>query len=146
MLPGLRVLGLVAALLSAACAGTPSPLAPSIRGSIGVPHEGMLTDAVPLPRTGEGYALLRNNGRNWGNPRLVAAIQGAAKTVARARPGGARLMVGDISARWGGGSSGHRSHRTGRWRRHGRWRRRRILMSTARRPGRRRRRRGERRG
>jgi penicillin-insensitive murein endopeptidase len=114
MPPRLHVLGLVAALLTAACAGTPSPLAPSLHGSIGVPHEGMITDAVPLPKKGEGYALLRNNGRNWGNPRLIAAIEGVAKTVARARPGGAPLMIGDISARWGGGQSGHRSHRTGR--------------------------------
>jgi penicillin-insensitive murein DD-endopeptidase len=107
-------LAALAALVLTACAGTPTPLAPGIRGSIGVPHEGMITNAVALPKRGEGYALLRNNGRNWGNPRLVAAVQGAARTVARARPGGARLMIGDLSARWGGGASGHRSHRTGR--------------------------------
>lgn len=105
---------MTAALGAAACTGTPSPLTPAIRGSIGVPHNGMITNAVPLPKKGEGYALLRNNGRNWGNPRLVAAIQSAAKEVARTRPGGARLVVGDISARWGGRASGHRSHRTGR--------------------------------
>src|SRR4051794_13662975 len=102
------------ALGAVACTGTPSPLSPAIRGSIGVPHNGMITNAVALPKKGEGYALLRDNGRNWGNPRLVAAVQGAAKTVARARPSGARLIVGDISARWGGQASGHRSHRTGR--------------------------------
>jgi penicillin-insensitive murein endopeptidase len=34
--------------------------------------------------------------------------------VARARPSGAPLMVGDLSARWGGEVSGHSSHRTGR--------------------------------
>jgi penicillin-insensitive murein endopeptidase len=105
---------LVAALGLPACMGGPTPLAPGIHGSIGVPHEGMITNAVPLPRRGEGYALLRNNGRNWGNPRLVHAIEGAARTVSRARPGGAQLMVGDLSARWGGAASGHRSHRTGR--------------------------------
>src|SRR5580700_11270808 len=112
----LRALVLAAAApLLAACTGTPSPLTPSIHGSIGVPHEGMLTDAVPLPKKGEGYALYRsNNGRNWGNPRVIAAIEGAAKAVARERPGGARLLVGDIAARWGGASSGHVSHRTGR--------------------------------
>jgi penicillin-insensitive murein DD-endopeptidase len=111
----LRALVLAAAApLLAACTGTPSPLTPSIHGSIGVPHEGMITNAVPLPKRGEGYALYRNNGRNWGNPRLVAAIQAAAKAVARERPGGAPLIVGDISPRWGGASSGHQSHRTGR--------------------------------
>lgn len=102
------------ALGSAACTGTPSPLSPAIRGSIGVPHNGMITNAVALPKKGEGYALLRNNGRNWGNPRLVGAIQSAARSVSQARPGGAKLLVGDISARWGGQASGHRSHRTGR--------------------------------
>ncbi|APR84917.1 Murein endopeptidase [Minicystis rosea] len=79
-----------------------------------MPHNGMITNAVTLPRKGEGYALYRNNDRNWGNPRLVAAIQSAAKTVSRARPGGARLVIGDISARWGGEASGHHSHRNGR--------------------------------
>jgi penicillin-insensitive murein endopeptidase len=111
-LPALALLA-ATALLSA-CTGTPSPLTPSIRGSIGVPHQGMITNAVPLPKRGEGYALLRGNGRNYGNPRLVAAIEGAARTVARARPGGGKLMVGDLSARWGGEASGHHSHRTGR--------------------------------
>ena len=107
-------LGAAAVCLLTGCTGTPSPLAPGIHGSIGVPHEGMITDAVLLPRRGEGYGLLRNNARNWGNPRLVTAIERAARQVARARPGGARLMIGDLSARWGGEASGHRSHRTGR--------------------------------
>jgi penicillin-insensitive murein endopeptidase len=101
------------ALLASACTGTPTPLAPSIRGSIGFPHEGMITDAVPLPRKGEGYALLRKNGVNWGNRRLVAAIEASAREVTRARSG-ARLIVGDLSARYGGSASGHRSHRSGR--------------------------------
>jgi penicillin-insensitive murein endopeptidase len=99
--------------LASACTGTPTPLAPAIRGSIGVPHQGMITNAVPLPRKGEGFARLRDNGVHWGNPRLVAAIEAAAKEVARARPGG-RLWIGDLSARYGGAASGHRSHRTGR--------------------------------
>lgn len=103
-----------AAPLLVACTGTPTPLAPGIRGSIGVPHQGMITGAARLPKKGDGYALYRDNGANYGNPRLVAAIQASAKEVARARPGGAPLLVGDLSARWGGKASGHRSHRTGR--------------------------------
>lgn len=105
---------IVPCLACVACTGTPSPLTPAIRGTIGVPHEGMITNAVPLPKKGPGYALYRNNARNFGNPRIVAAIQSAARHVAEARPGGARLLVGDISPRWGGQSSGHRSHRNGR--------------------------------
>jgi penicillin-insensitive murein DD-endopeptidase len=101
------------ALLSTACAGVPTPLAPALRGSVGVPHHGVITNAVPLPKRGEGYALLRTNGVHWGNPRLVAAIQESARDVARIRPG-AKLGVGDLSARFGGQASGHRSHRTGR--------------------------------
>lgn len=104
---------LTTAPLLAACTGTPSPLTPSIRGSIGYPHAGMITDAVPIPLKGEGYTLLRKNGVNWGNARLVTAIRDAAKEVSRARPG-PPLIVGDLAARWGGESSGHRSHRTGR--------------------------------
>jgi penicillin-insensitive murein endopeptidase len=104
----------VASVLLLGCVGTPTPLAPAIRGSIGLPHEGMLTNAIALPRRGEGYAMLRTNDRNWGNPRLVHAIQAAAKGVSRARPGGAKLVVGDMSARWGGMATGHHSHRTGR--------------------------------
>lgn len=101
-------------LLSAGCFGVPSPLAPELRGSVGLPHQGVITNAVALPRRGEGYRLLRKNGIHWGNPRLVAAIQRAAAEVNRARPGGPPLVIGDLSARFGGFSSGHRSHRTGR--------------------------------
>jgi penicillin-insensitive murein endopeptidase len=107
----------VASLMAAflvGCAGTPTPLAPTIRGSVGVPHLGVITDAVALPQKGPGFERLRKDGIKWGNPRLVAAIEAAAADVARERPGGAPLVVGDIAARWGGQSSGHRSHRTGR--------------------------------
>jgi penicillin-insensitive murein endopeptidase len=114
----MRARALVAGALCVAfgtgCVGAPSPLAPSLRGSVGLPHQGVLTDAVALPQHGEGFRLLRHNGRRWGNPRLVRAIEQAAATVARERPGGAPLVVGDLSAKTGGGASGHHSHRTGR--------------------------------
>src|SRR5262249_16949981 len=103
-----------AALLLAGCAGVPTPLAPSLPGSLGLPHPARIPNAVPLPKHGTGFALLRNNGIRYGNPRLVAAIQSAAKEVDRQRPHGTRLIVGDLSARFGGEASGHRSHRTGR--------------------------------
>ena len=103
-----------AAALSVGCLGSPSPLAPALRGSIGVPHQGVVTGAASLKKRGEGYRLLRNNGVRWGNPRLVSAIEHAAAAVVRERPAGSPLMVGDLSEQFGGEASGHRSHRTGR--------------------------------
>ena len=96
-----QLFAMILALASIGCLGTPSPLAPQLRGSVGLPHQGVITDAVPLPRSGEGYKLLRKNGVHWGNPRLVAAIQRAARDVARARPG-PPLVIGDLAARFGG--------------------------------------------
>jgi penicillin-insensitive murein endopeptidase len=73
------------------------------------------TNAVELPVKGVGFERLRPRGAHyWGNPRLVHAIQQAAATVERVRPGGAPLLVGDLSARYGGAIEGHHSHRTGR--------------------------------
>jgi len=103
------------AALVLGCVGTPSPLAPSFTGSIGVPHGGVQTSAVELPRRGDGFVRYRSSSPHyWANPRLVQAVQTAAATVARQLPGGAPLIVGDLSARYGGKISGHRSHRTGR--------------------------------
>lgn len=102
------------ALFTTGCFGTPTPLAPGIHGSVGVPHFGVLSSpAEQLKKKGDGYALLRSNGRNWGNPRLVHAIADAAKAVVHERKG-APLMIGDMSDRFGGEASGHRSHRSGR--------------------------------
>jgi penicillin-insensitive murein endopeptidase len=81
---------------------------------VGLPHQGVLTGAVALPLRGPGFRVLRSKSPiRWGNPRLVSAIQSAARTVAEESPG-ALLVVGDLSARSGGAQSGHRSHRTGR--------------------------------
>ncbi|HVY46340.1 MAG TPA: penicillin-insensitive murein endopeptidase [Minicystis sp.] len=99
---------------SAGCFGTPTPLDPAIQGSVGVPHHGVITNAARLPNKGTGFARLKSNDARWGNPRLVALVEAAAAEVARERPGGAPLMIGDLSPRWGGASSGHHSHRTGR--------------------------------
>jgi penicillin-insensitive murein DD-endopeptidase len=95
------------------CGRVPSPVAPQVRGSIGVPHLGVLTEAVELPREGTGYVWLRDDDHHWGLPRFVAAIERAAATVARERPG-AMLGVGDLSSRDGGRLLPHISHRTGR--------------------------------
>src|SRR5262249_6693250 len=111
----LRRLGVVLGMaVSLGCVGVPSPLAPGLRGSIGVPHHGVLTVASPLAPSGDGYRRLRDDDVRWGNPHLVAAIRRGARRVAHERTDGAPLVVGDLSTRFGGEASGHRSHRTGR--------------------------------
>lgn len=100
--------------LAGCFASSPTPLAPLVEGSVGVPHHGVITNAVPLPKKGDGFQRLKGNDIRWGNARLVAAIEEAAGIVAHARPGGRPLFVGDLSAKYGGEASGHRSHRSGR--------------------------------
>lgn len=95
------------------CVGVPSPLAPGLRGSVGVPHHGVLTHGVALPAKGEGFVRLRTDDVKWGNPRLVRLLESAAATVKRAR-GGPPLVVADLAKRGGGKTPHHRSHRTGR--------------------------------
>jgi penicillin-insensitive murein DD-endopeptidase len=112
-LEGFSVVG--AAFVQLGCLGMPSPLAPGLGGSIGVPHNGVLTGGVELPERGEGYLRYRPKGAYyWGLPRLVESVERAAQTVSRARPGGEPLVVGDLSGRYGGKIRRHSSHRTGR--------------------------------
>ena len=105
---------LLCAAVSAGCWSAPTPLAPSLRGSVGVPHKGVLTGAAKLPENGAGYKRLRNDKIQYGNPRLVAAIERAAKRVKELRPDGAPLVIADLSAENGGKIPRHRSHRSGR--------------------------------
>lgn len=95
------------------CVGTPSPLTPNVRGSVGLPHFGVLTDGVAIPKRNHTFRLFRDSNARWGTPRLVGTIEHAAATVHRVRPG-APLIIGDLSAQHGGFRTGHKSHRTGR--------------------------------
>ena len=110
----LAALAAGAALAVTGCVGTPSPLAPGFGGSVGLPHQGSLSGASSLADRGEGWVRFRKDDMRWGNPRLVATIEHAARTVRERAPGGAPLLVGDLSARHGGQHERHRSHRTGR--------------------------------
>ena len=101
-------------LLGIACSHIPSPLTPKLAGSIGPPNHGVLLQATELPRSGPGFRWFRDEGHHYGMDRLVRAIRTAAAEVDRARPGGAPLFVGDLSAPKGGRLTGHSSHRTGR--------------------------------
>lgn len=106
---------LLTLLACTGCIGAPNPLAPTLRGSIGMPHQGVQTGAVELPVRGTGYVRFRPKSPNyWGNPRLVSAVERAAAAVHHALPEGPPLVVGDLSARHGGKIPGHNSHRTGR--------------------------------
>jgi penicillin-insensitive murein DD-endopeptidase len=97
------------------CFGTPTPLSPGLAGSVGLPHHGVQTDAIELPESGAGFARYRNEGgHHWGQPALVNGLCEAARRVAAALPGGAPLVVGDLSARYGGKIDRHYSHRSGR--------------------------------
>jgi penicillin-insensitive murein endopeptidase len=108
--------GLACALASVlcGCSYTPSPLTPHCAGSIGTPTHGALSAAVELPMSGPGFRWFNPMGHHYGVPRLVEAVTSAAAEVERLRPGGAPLMVGDLSRRNGGKIPRHASHRTGR--------------------------------
>ncbi len=110
-----RIGALLATLVIAGClAPAPSSLAPQLRGSVGVPHHGVLTDAVSLPDRGRAFARYRGDDVRWGLPALVATIEHASLEVSRLRPDTPRLLVGDLSRPGGGQAERHSSHRTGR--------------------------------
>lgn len=101
------------ALACAACARSPSPLDPVWSGSIGEPSRGVLRGGSEVHRDAVGLRWLRQNDRHWALPRFAEAIERAAATVARERPGGT-LGIGDLSIRTGGGPlAPHFSHRSG---------------------------------
>jgi penicillin-insensitive murein endopeptidase len=96
------------------CFSAPTPLAPGLWGSVGMPNSGVQTGAVELPENGKGFERYRPKGRNhWGRPRLVSALQRIAAEIEAELPGGT-LVIGDLGARTGGQIPGHASHRSGR--------------------------------
>jgi penicillin-insensitive murein endopeptidase len=102
------------ALLALACSRVPSPLTPSLAGSVGLPHQGCLTNAVQLPSQGPAHRWFRAAGHYYGTREMVDTIQFAAARVRDQYPGSPKLLVGDLSARRGGRLRGHASHRSGR--------------------------------
>lgn len=111
-----RGFALVCALASGlgGCVDIPSPLAPQLGGSVGLPHHGVVTGAVAMPKKGPGYVLFRDDGVRYGVPRLVETVRYAAAKVAEERPGSPPLVIGDLSLQHGGPNERHRSHRSGR--------------------------------
>ncbi|MBK7402288.1 MAG: penicillin-insensitive murein endopeptidase [Myxococcales bacterium] len=106
-------LGLLA-VVAAGCS-IPSAVAPQIRGSVGLPHSGFLTDSKELPRKGKGYEWRRTQDHHYGLPRLVGMLEEASASVVVARPNSQPVIMGELSAKGGGAlMPTHRSHRTGR--------------------------------
>jgi penicillin-insensitive murein endopeptidase len=81
---------------------------------VGTPTHGVLSAGAELPASGPGYRWFNFGGHHYGVPRLVEAVASAAAEVDRQRPGGAPLMIGDLSRRSGGKIPHHASHRSGR--------------------------------
>ncbi|UJR81959.1 penicillin-insensitive murein endopeptidase [Sandaracinus amylolyticus] len=83
--------------------------------SVGLPFRGRLRNGVLLRESEHvRYAgEYREGGRFYGTDELVQLIERSAARVSQRLPG-ARLSVGELSARQGGRVSGHRSHQNGR--------------------------------
>ena len=83
--------------------------------SIGLPWRGRLQNGVEL-RESDNVRFVgeyAERGSRYGTWQLVQLVERAAERVQRRLPG-ARLSVGEISARDGGHLDGHRSHQSGR--------------------------------
>jgi penicillin-insensitive murein endopeptidase len=105
---------LLAAALLGGCFSAPTPLAPGLEGSVGMPSSGVQTGATELPVRGKGFQRYRPQGKNhWGRPRLIAALTRITAEIDEELPGGV-LVIGDLAARTGGKIPGHASHRSGR--------------------------------
>lgn len=88
-----------------------------LQESMGSPSHGALLDAVSIPDRAPAMLVFRTEaegGQRWATRRLRDAVLESAQRVARLAPGGAELVVGDLSARFGGRIERHRSHRNGR--------------------------------
>lgn len=80
-----------------------------------MPHQGVLTESAELPESGPGFRRFRRHGTAYfALPRLVQGLETAARLVEEERGGGARLVIGDLSAQVGGKIPRHNSHRSGR--------------------------------
>jgi murein endopeptidase len=103
----------------------PAPAPPS--RAIGEPWAGRLVHGRQLPEAGDGYAtwdpIRKRVGnrawRRWGTDRLVRTVERVVAGYARAHPGAAPILVGDLSRPHGGdfgprfGGLGHVSHQNG---------------------------------
>jgi len=89
-----------------------SKLPPSYSESIGAPNRGRLLNGVRLPP--HSAYIIRDRDRVWGTEETIANLVFAFDSVKKLDRKAPRLMVHDISLRYGGNMFGHDSHETGR--------------------------------
>ncbi|NOY92378.1 MAG: murein endopeptidase [Deltaproteobacteria bacterium] len=100
-------------LLGAGCAELSLPYTDTV--SVGTTGEGWLAHGLSLPDEGPGFVRARRGeGTRFGTPRMLRAITLSAARVSVDVPGGAPLVVGDLSSRAGGRHRRHGSHESGR--------------------------------
>jgi penicillin-insensitive murein DD-endopeptidase len=108
------VIVLLSLLFSCGPVPRPKELAAEL-ASYGSANRGRLISGVALPDSGPGYIRAKvGEDTRWSAPLLQKALERAASSVARELPGGAPLVIGDLSARHGGPHARHGSHRSGR--------------------------------
>jgi hypothetical protein len=95
---------------------TPSPAIPPISDlaglQVGKCEEGHLSGAVQLPESPQHYVRITPENA-WGRREMIDVLVHAGKQMEWLMPEADPFTVGDISARYGGQLSGHRSHRLG---------------------------------
>ncbi len=95
-----------------ACTMPVAPAVPYNEGSIGKVNGGFLLGGQEL-QAKKHVHWYKSNDRHWGISRFVQALDRAAVAV-NTRYAGPPLLIGDLSARYGGRIGGHASHRSGR--------------------------------
>lgn len=91
-----------------ATTNTPAP------GSAPAPIGPSLAVNTPMPESGPGFrAYQRNQGRRYGLPETIRALQAIAAAWQRAHPQGPLIETGDISFQGGGPMPPHKSHNRG---------------------------------
>jgi penicillin-insensitive murein endopeptidase len=81
--------------------------------SVGSPIDGWQVRAKRLRSSSNLLIKPGSARRSYGHPSLVLMLQRSARQLAQQVPG-TRLLVGDLSNKYGGPLSGHRSHQSGR--------------------------------
>lgn len=82
--------------------------------TVGAPNDGHQIRAKRLKESPELKIKSGSKGETYGYPGLVLMLHRSAQDIEKAVPGGAVMLVGDLSSKHGGPLAGHRSHQSGR--------------------------------